>query len=198
MSHGWESGVQGQGPSFCPWGVQGPGPSFPGPSHHLCPCPSPCLGTVPAARCLRSGADGAAGGRGDHQQREPRRGEHRNHAALQLAAAHPLLPHPPLHQGERRHRGAERELPHSWGAPGRAGAAGPPPHPSLPWQSAEQGAVSTLYCAISEEVSGITGKYFDSDCGLVLPSAAARDAGLARKLWEESERLTGLSAGPQN
>uniref|UniRef100_A0A8B9T7X2 Retinol dehydrogenase 11 n=1 Tax=Anas platyrhynchos TaxID=8839 RepID=A0A8B9T7X2_ANAPL len=60
------------------------------------------------------------------------------------------------------------------------------------------GAVSTLYCAISEEVSGITGKYFDSDCSLVLPSAAARDAGLARKLWEESERLTGLSAGPQH
>lgn len=137
-------------------------------------------------------------GRGDHQQREPRRGEHRNHAALQLADARPLLPHAPLHQGERRHRGAERELPHGWGAPGRAGAAGPPPHPSLPWQSAEQGAVSTLYCAVSEEVSGITGKYFDSDCGLVLPSAAARDAGLAHKLWEESERLTGLSAGPQH
>ncbi|XP_032042842.1 retinol dehydrogenase 12-like [Aythya fuligula] len=65
-------------------------------------------------------------------------------------------------------------------------------------KSAEQGAVSTLYCAISEEVSGITGKYFDSDCRLVLPSAATRDAGLARKLWEESERLTGLPAGPQH
>ncbi|XP_035179849.1 retinol dehydrogenase 11-like isoform X2 [Oxyura jamaicensis] len=65
-------------------------------------------------------------------------------------------------------------------------------------KSAEQGAVSTLYCAVSEEVSGITGKYFDSDCALALPSAAARDAGLARKLWEESERLTGLPAGPQH
>ena len=59
---------------------------------------------------------------------------------------------------------------------------------------AEQGAVSTIYCAVSEEVSGISGKYFDSDCSLTLPSAAARDAGLARKLWEESERLTGLSS----
>ncbi|XP_014798322.1 PREDICTED: retinol dehydrogenase 12 [Calidris pugnax] len=65
-------------------------------------------------------------------------------------------------------------------------------------KSAEQGAISTIYCAVSEEVSGITGKYFDSDCRLTLPSMAARDAGLARKLWEESERLTGLTDGPQH
>ncbi|XP_074003798.1 retinol dehydrogenase 12-like [Numenius arquata] len=65
-------------------------------------------------------------------------------------------------------------------------------------KSAEQGAVSTIYCAVSEEVSGITGKYFNSDCGLALPSMAARDAGLARKLWEESERLTGLTDSPQH
>ncbi|XP_076219634.1 retinol dehydrogenase 13-like [Aptenodytes patagonicus] len=65
-------------------------------------------------------------------------------------------------------------------------------------KSAEQGAASTIYCAVSEEVSGITGKYFDSDCGLALPSVSARDAGLARKLWEESERLTGLTDGPRH
>ncbi|KAK2523422.1 hypothetical protein Q9966_012076 [Columba livia] len=64
-------------------------------------------------------------------------------------------------------------------------------------KSAEQGAISTIYCAVAEEVSGITGKYFDSGCGLALPSPAARDAGLARKLWEESERLTGLTDGPR-
>ncbi|XP_032643883.1 retinol dehydrogenase 11-like [Chelonoidis abingdonii] len=58
--------------------------------------------------------------------------------------------------------------------------------------SAEEGAASTIYCAVSEEVAGITGKYFDSNCRLALPSAAARDLGLARKLWEESERVTGL------
>ncbi|XP_062430569.1 retinol dehydrogenase 12-like [Rhea pennata] len=62
-------------------------------------------------------------------------------------------------------------------------------------KSAEEGAASTIYCAVSEEAAGITGKYFGSDCRLALPSAAARDAGLARKLWEESERLTGLAAG---
>ncbi|CAM4555772.1 retinol dehydrogenase 13-like [Caretta caretta] len=59
--------------------------------------------------------------------------------------------------------------------------------------SAEEGAASTIYCAVSEEVAGVTGKYFDSDCRLMLPSAAARDPGLARKLWEESERRTGLA-----
>ncbi|XP_030419834.1 retinol dehydrogenase 13-like isoform X1 [Gopherus evgoodei] len=59
--------------------------------------------------------------------------------------------------------------------------------------SAEEGAASTIYCAVSEEVAGITGKYFDSNCRLVLPSAAARDLGLARKLWEASERVTGLA-----
>ncbi|XP_075566007.1 retinol dehydrogenase 12-like [Pelecanus crispus] len=65
-------------------------------------------------------------------------------------------------------------------------------------KSAEQGAVSAIYCAVSEDVSGITGKYFDSDCRLALPSAAARDTGLARKLWEESERLSGLTDGPRH
>ncbi|KAM6313465.1 retinol dehydrogenase 13-like [Aegotheles albertisi] len=65
-------------------------------------------------------------------------------------------------------------------------------------KSAEQGAASTIFCAVSEEAAGITGKYFESDCGLALPSATARDAGLARKLWEESERLTGLADGHQH
>ncbi|KAI1238069.1 Retinol dehydrogenase 12, partial [Lamprotornis superbus] len=61
------------------------------------------------------------------------------------------------------------------------------------WGSAEQGAASTIFCAVSEEAAGITGKYFDSSCRLALPSVAARDAALARKLWEASERLTGLT-----
>jgi len=78
----------------------------------------------------------------------------------------------------------------------RVGGARPSPLLTLPPQSAEQGAASTIYCAVSEEVAGITGKYFESDCGLALPSAAARDAGLARQLWEESERLTGLTHCP--
>ncbi|XP_054028206.1 retinol dehydrogenase 13-like [Dryobates pubescens] len=65
-------------------------------------------------------------------------------------------------------------------------------------KSPEQGAISTIYCAVAEEVSGITGKYFKSDCRLALPAPAGRDAALARKLWEESERLTGLGDRPQH
>ncbi|XP_057225344.1 retinol dehydrogenase 11-like isoform X2 [Malurus melanocephalus] len=60
-------------------------------------------------------------------------------------------------------------------------------------KSAEQGAASTIFCAVSEEAEGISGKYFDSNCRLSLPSEAARDTALARKLWEASERLTGLT-----
>ncbi|MBN3290928.1 RDH13 dehydrogenase, partial [Polypterus senegalus] len=60
------------------------------------------------------------------------------------------------------------------------------------FKSSEEGAVSTIYCAVSEEVDGITGKYFDSDCSLTLASATARDAALAKKDWEFCEKLTGL------
>ncbi|XP_033920445.1 retinol dehydrogenase 12-like [Melopsittacus undulatus] len=65
-------------------------------------------------------------------------------------------------------------------------------------KSAAQGALSTIYCAVSEEAAGITGKYFNSDCVLELPSAAARDVSLAQELWDESERLTGLSRGSRH
>ncbi|KAI1904661.1 hypothetical protein AGOR_G00007980 [Albula goreensis] len=58
------------------------------------------------------------------------------------------------------------------------------------FKSAEEGAVSTIYCAVSEEVEGITGKYFDSDCSLVLPAPLARDPALALKVFEFCERLT--------
>lgn len=81
----------------------------------------------------------------------------------------------------------------SRGQRGVAGEVTVPPHSPLCPQSAEQGAASTIFCAISEEASGITGKYFDSSCRLALPSAAARDTALARKLWEASERLAGLT-----
>ncbi|XP_036385142.1 retinol dehydrogenase 12-like [Megalops cyprinoides] len=58
------------------------------------------------------------------------------------------------------------------------------------FKSAEEGAVSTIYCAVSKEVEGITGKYFDSDCSLVLPAPLARDPALAVKDYEFCERLT--------
>ncbi|XP_076603776.1 retinol dehydrogenase 12 [Chaetodon auriga] len=58
------------------------------------------------------------------------------------------------------------------------------------FKSSEEGAVSSIYCAVAEEMEGITGKYFDSDCSLVLPAPLARDAALAVKDFEMSERVT--------
>ncbi|KAM9813590.1 retinol dehydrogenase 12-like [Neosynchiropus ocellatus] len=58
------------------------------------------------------------------------------------------------------------------------------------FKSAEEGAVSSVYCAVAEETEGITGKYFDSDCAMVLPAPLARDAALAVKDFEYCERLT--------
>lgn len=50
--------------------------------------------------------------------------------------------------------------------------------------------MSTIYCAVAEEMEGITGKYIDSDCSLVLPAPLARDPALAVKDFEFCERLT--------
>ncbi|XP_072112931.1 retinol dehydrogenase 11-like [Mobula birostris] len=61
------------------------------------------------------------------------------------------------------------------------------------FKSAEKGAVSSIYCALSKEMEEVSGKYIDSDCSLSLPSPTAQDAALARKLWEASATLTGLS-----
>ncbi|KAM7422140.1 hypothetical protein PAMA_010284 [Pampus argenteus] len=58
------------------------------------------------------------------------------------------------------------------------------------FKTAEEGAVSPIYCAVAEETEGITGKYFDSDCSLTLPAPLARDVALAVKDFEICERLT--------
>ncbi|KAA0719859.1 Retinol dehydrogenase 12 [Triplophysa tibetana] len=58
------------------------------------------------------------------------------------------------------------------------------------FKSSKEGAVSTIYCAVSEETEGITGKYFDSDCSLVLAAPPARDPALGVKEFEICERLT--------
>ncbi|XP_053504901.1 retinol dehydrogenase 11 [Ictalurus furcatus] len=58
------------------------------------------------------------------------------------------------------------------------------------FKSAEEGAVSSIYCAVAEETEGISGKYFDSDCSLVLPAPEARDPAIGAKEFEYCERLT--------
>ncbi|XP_068083163.1 retinol dehydrogenase 12-like [Anabrus simplex] len=57
----------------------------------------------------------------------------------------------------------------------------------------EEGAQTSIYLAVSEEVEGVTGKYF-SDCKMVKPSKRAKDEGLAKRLWEKSEELVQLQA----
>lgn len=56
----------------------------------------------------------------------------------------------------------------------------------------EGGAQTTLHCALQEGLEPLSGRYFTS-CTLHEVSDMARDDGLAKKLWEVSERMCGLS-----
>ncbi|XP_030632340.1 dehydrogenase/reductase SDR family member 13a.3 [Chanos chanos] len=56
----------------------------------------------------------------------------------------------------------------------------------------EGGAQTTLHCALQEGIEPLSGRYFSS-CALQEVSVKGRDDALARKLWEVSERLCGLS-----
>jgi NAD(P)-dependent dehydrogenase (short-subunit alcohol dehydrogenase family) len=58
--------------------------------------------------------------------------------------------------------------------------------------SPEEGAETSIYLAASPDVEGVTGRYFVGK----KPAASSReshDEAAARRLWEVSERLTGLS-----
>ena len=55
----------------------------------------------------------------------------------------------------------------------------------------EQGADTLIYLASSPEVEGMTGKYL-ADRKVKVASDAAYDETLQKKLWEASEKLTGL------
>lgn len=59
--------------------------------------------------------------------------------------------------------------------------------------SPARGARTSIYLASSPEVEGVTGEYF-ARCRVAEASNEARDDGTARRLWEESSRLTGLAA----
>lgn len=54
-----------------------------------------------------------------------------------------------------------------------------------------EGAKTTVYLASSPEVEGVSGKYF-SNCKAIMPSKEARDVSVAKRLWELSEKLTGI------
>jgi WW domain-containing oxidoreductase len=57
-------------------------------------------------------------------------------------------------------------------------------------KSIEQGAATTVYCATAPELARVGGKYF-RDCREHSTSEAARDADLAKRLWEHTEEFFG-------
>ena len=59
------------------------------------------------------------------------------------------------------------------------------------FKTSEQGAQTTIYCAVSEDMEGVSGKYL-RDCHIVDPSKASQDDDMAKKLWEVSLKLVGL------
>jgi len=60
------------------------------------------------------------------------------------------------------------------------------------FQSPESGAETPVYLASSEEIAGLTGKYFVKRRA-VASSPESYDEGLARRLWATSAQLTGLT-----
>ena len=59
-----------------------------------------------------------------------------------------------------------------------------------PWE----GAQTTIYCAVSEEMEGVTGKYL-ADCRIKKTNnPQATDDQVTEKLWEVSAKLTKFNA----
>jgi NAD(P)-dependent dehydrogenase (short-subunit alcohol dehydrogenase family) len=56
------------------------------------------------------------------------------------------------------------------------------------FKNATKGAEASVYLASSQDVEGVTGKYF-ADCKEKQPTAAAQDDAAAKRLWEISEAL---------
>ncbi len=67
---------------------------------------------------------------------------------------------------------------------------------SLFFVSSAKGAEGVVKLALAPEMEGVTGRYFDRT-EEAHSSAASHDVELALRLWEVSERLTGLASAPQ-
>lgn len=55
----------------------------------------------------------------------------------------------------------------------------------------EQGAQTSIHCAVDEQAASETGLYY-SDCKVKRPSSRAEDEEVARRLWEESWKIVKL------
>ncbi|KAI1904200.1 hypothetical protein AGOR_G00003230 [Albula goreensis] len=64
----------------------------------------------------------------------------------------------------------------------------------LPFQ--QQGAATTVYCAVAPELEGLGGMYFNN-CFRCQPSQEAQSEATAASLWELSERLVRERVGVQ-
>lgn len=76
----------------------------------------------------------------------------------------------------------------------------PPADPffSMLVKSPELGAQPVVYLAVSEDMEGVTGRYYDVMTEKE-PAPQALDEEVARRLWEVSSRLVGLAQdGPSN
>ena len=49
-----------------------------------------------------------------------------------------------------------------------------------------------IYLASSDEVAGVTGKYFNSDKRMIESSPASHDAELSKYVWKVSTEMVGL------
>ncbi|XP_014663913.1 PREDICTED: retinol dehydrogenase 13-like [Priapulus caudatus] len=61
-------------------------------------------------------------------------------------------------------------------------------------KSAKDGMNTPLTCAIADEISGVSGKYF-SECMEAEPSKNALDDDVASRLWDVSMKMVGLGKG---
>ncbi|KAM6221188.1 LOW QUALITY PROTEIN: retinol dehydrogenase 12-like [Rhynchocyon petersi] len=56
----------------------------------------------------------------------------------------------------------------------------------------KRGALPVLYLSLAQELDGVSGKYFSSNCVINLPAKAARNPQVAQSLWNATVRLTSL------
>ena len=64
-------------------------------------------------------------------------------------------------------------------------------------KSIPQGAATTTFVATNPSVLNYPGEYF-ADCNLLETTTAGKDLEAAKKLWEYSEKVTGLSKETEN
>ena len=63
---------------------------------------------------------------------------------------------------------------------------------SLFVKTPESGAQTSIFCAVDESVENVSGLYY-ADCAQATPAKHALVDGEPKRLWEMSEKLTGLS-----